>query len=180
MSVSSENFKIAMKEAGEILDCYDEINKNSNKQSPTPEALKRATLILILTAWETYIEDVAEEIFKNKFGVLLGSHAGGFVEKQFKQELNQLHNPNSQKVRKLFFDFLGVDITASWNWANYNSEQAKTVLNRWLKRRGEAVHRARTDSSCAHVVKRDELNKCIRFFNELVDVTDRTLFESSM
>lgn len=45
------------------------------------------------------------------------------------------------------------------------------------KKRGEAVHCAQTDITEAHIVKREEWNKCLRFFRELVSATDSILSE---
>ena len=49
------------------------------------------------------------------------------------------------------------------------------ALNKWLNRRGEAVHRAQIDMTKPDLVKRDEVDKCIRFFTELATITDKAL-----
>ncbi len=46
-------------------------------------------------------------------------------------------------------------------------------------RRGEAVHRAQIDITKPHIVKRDDLEKCIRFFSDLVQSTDNALSEET-
>ena len=174
MSASLENFKIAIRDAEELLRCFDEINKASS--DPAPEVLKRATLIMILTAWETYVEDVATEMFSNKFSVLNGCHIGNFLNEQFSMRLKIFNNPDSLKTKKIFMEFFGIDVTERWTWNNYNDpDQARSILNKWIKRRGEAVHRAQTDLTKPHIAKRDELEKCLRFFTELAEATDKAL-----
>lgn len=174
MSDSLKNFHQAIGDAEQLLGCYDSLNKSNNEKAP--EVLKRATLIVILTAWETYVEDVASELFANQFGVLKGSRVGNFLEEQFEQRLKVFNNPDSLKTKRLFVEFFGVDVTESWVWNNYaNADQVRTILNVWIKRRGEAVHKAQIDGTKPDIVKRDELVKCLRFFSELATATDKAL-----
>ncbi|MBJ7537464.1 HEPN domain-containing protein [Marinomonas transparens] len=174
MSVSLSNFKLAISDAKELAECYDLLN--AKPDALPPEALKRAALIMTLTAWETYVEDIATELFTNKFGVLQGCHIGNYLEREFTNRLKMFHNPDSQKTKLLFSDFFGIDVTESWVWGNYLEHKlAKKELDRWLKRRGEAVHRSQVDMTKPDLIKRKELDQCIRFISELVTITDKTL-----
>lgn len=177
MSDSLRNFNQAITDAEELMSCYDSINKSSSEVAP--EILKRATLIMALTAWETYVEDIATELFKNKFDSLKGCRIGRFMEDQFELRLKFFNNPDSQKTKNLFWDFFGVDVTEHWIWNNYQDpDQVRSILNKWIRRRGEAVHRAQTDVTKPDIIKRDELKKCLRFFSELAGVTDKTLMNA--
>ena len=179
MSKSIESFNLAITDAEELLRCYDQINKSSAQSEKPPEALKRASLILVLTAWETYVEDIATELFDLKFGVLKGCQIGNFMEQQFTTRLKMFHNPDSVKTKQIFLEFFGVDVTDSWVWNNYTtSKEVRTVLNEWISKRGNAVHRAQPDKQSTHIVKRNELDKCIFFFKNLVKVTDVALSQA--
>jgi len=75
-------------------------------------------------------------------------------------------------------DYLNVDVTEGWAWSNYDPERARKTLNSWIGKRGDAVHRSKPVSNgvpAAHLIKRDELEKVIRFIRELVTVTDNFL-----
>lgn len=179
MSSSLNNFQDAIQDAKELVKCFDAMNQS--KTDAAPEVLKRATVIMILTAWETYIEDVARELFNHKFGALSGCQVGTFMKKQFEYRLSTFHNPNSSKTKKLFEEIFGVDVTAHWTWNNYQDpDQVRSILNKWIKKRGEAVHRSQTDVTKPHIAKRDDLDKCIRFFTELVEVTDKVLMDTEV
>ena len=177
MSKAMESFNMAITDAEELLDCYDYINQdNHNTRNPPPESLKRAALILILTAWETYVEDIATELFNQKFGALKGCQIGNFMEQQFSTRLKMFHNPDSAKTKQIFLEFYGIDVTEMWVWSNYStSKEVKDILNQWIRKRGDAVHRACIDKQLNHIVKRNELDKCIFFFRNLVRVTDDAL-----
>ena len=60
MSASLNNFDVGIKDAEELLKHFDAIN--SNPPPDNAEVLKRAALVMAMTAWETYVEDrVVEE-----------------------------------------------------------------------------------------------------------------------
>ena len=89
--------------------------------------------------------------------------------------MKQFHNPNADKTKRIFHDYLGIDVTEGWSWANHDSEKAKSTLNAFVKKRGDAVHRSKPVSAgpaAAHLIKRDELEKVIRFIKELVKATE--------
>lgn len=175
MSIAFNNFELAINDVKDLLACYDSLNEG--EQPNAPEVLKRAALIMVLTAWETYVEDMATEMFNANFSVLKGCHAGDYIHEQFSTRLKMFHNPDSLKTKKLFMEFFGIDVTEKWEWNNYFPDQARKTLNKWIKRRGEAVHKAQIDLAKPHIVKRDELEKCIRFFGELAHITDKALTE---
>ena len=177
MSTALKNFELAIKDANDLLTCYDSLN--AGEQPNAPEVLKRAALIMVLTAWETYVEDLACEMLNSRFGILKGSHVGKFIQDQLTVRLKIFHNPDSQKTKKLFEEFFGIDVTEKWIWNNYAPNQVRTELNKWIKRRGEAVHRAQIDITKPHIVKRNDLEKCLRFFSDLVQSTDNALSEAT-
>ena len=89
--------------------------------------------------------------------------------------VKQFHNPTSDKTKRIFQEYLGLDVTEGWSWANFEPEKAKTTLNSWIGKRGDAVHRSKpinNGSPVAHLIKRDELEKVIRFIKDLVKATD--------
>ena len=83
MTNAYEIFKQSIIEAKDLLECF--ITLNSHSELTAPDALKKASLILALTAWETYVEDVITEIFNVKFSMVKGSMLGNFADKQLKE-----------------------------------------------------------------------------------------------
>lgn len=173
MSRALQAFEHGIKDAEELLAHFDAIN--ANPPPSNAEVLKRAGLVMALTAWETYVEDRLIEAMDKKLGVVAGSYVGNFIHKKMQTDLKQFHNPTSDKTKRLFHEYLEVDVTEGWSWANQDPEKAKATLNNWITKRGEAVHRSKPISngpSMSHLVKRDELEKAIRFVRELVKATD--------
>lgn len=173
MSRAYQSFEYSIKDAEELLAHFDAIN--TNPPPPNAEVLKRAGLVMALTAWETYVEDRLQEEMSKKLAVVAGSYVGDFMTKKLNQDLKQFHNPTSDKCKRIFQDYLGFDVTEGWNWANYEPEKARAALNAWIGKRGDAAHRSKPASNggaAPHLIKRDELEKVIRFVKDLVKATD--------
>ena len=175
-STSYQAFETAIADAERLLVLFDKLPQQEQQAN---EVLKRAALIMTLTAWETYIEAWLNERLCQKISILKGWFASACglikgIQKKLDQEIKRLNNPNSEKVRQLSLEFLQRDITESWVWNNYQPKTACTQLNSWLSKRGDAVHQGRNnaDPKVPHLVKRDEVEKAIKFFKELVKVTD--------
>ncbi len=109
--------------------------------------------------------------------IVNGSPIGEFVTRSLEEELKRFHNPNAEKTRKLFLDYLRIDVTTNWTLLNFSSADAKKRLDLLISKRGEVVHRSISSSGKAesHPVKRDDLAKAIGFLKELVKATDQAL-----
>ncbi len=170
-STSYQAFETAIADAERLLVLFDKLPQQERQPH---EVLKRAALIMTLTAWETYIEAWLKAQITQKLTALKGSFAGDYIHKKFTESINQLNNPNSHKVRQLSMEFLQSDITEHWFWNNLDKPAVCTQLNKYLALRGEVVHQGRSNAepNAPHLVKRDEVEKAIKFFKELVKVTD--------
>lgn len=177
MSKAKVTFDSAIKDAESLLEHFDAIN-----QQPPPdsaEVLKRAGLVMALTAWETYVEDRIREEVHVSLRVVHGSHVGKFVLARLEDELRRFHTPSADKTKKLFHDFLGIDVTTHWTWLHFDSAKAKKTLDELIVKRGDAVHRARQNSPSGppqpHLVKKEDLEKAVRFLRNLVEATEGAL-----
>lgn len=176
MSKALTSFESSIKDAEDLLAHFDAMPK------PPPanaEVLKRAGLVMALTAWETYVEDRVREELGRRLKVVNGSYVGKFVSARLEEELKRFHNPTAEKTKKLFHDFLEVDVVANWEWANCDSAKAKKTLDELISKRGDAVHRSKPlavgSPPAPHLIKREELDKAIRFLKCLVEATDKAL-----
>ena len=131
---------------------------------------------MAMAAWETYIKDRVREEFEVWLRAITGSPIGNFVQRRLDEDLKRFFNPNSEKTKHLFLNYFEVDITQGWVWDNYDATQAKKALNAIVSKRGDAAHQANTSGNPngdPHLVKRDDLEKAIRFLKGLVAATDK-------
>lgn len=177
-SQAYRDFQHCIKDAQDLLDHYDKLNAESSPP-PVAEVLKRTSLVMALTALETYIEDRMLEAAGRVVGV--DKDAGrlaNYYRKSLEQNLNQFHSPSVERIRKLFKTFLDLDVTEGWTWNNYSPERSRAELDKINLKRGRIAHRSNrpgADSSKRHAVTREDLKKHIRFVRDLVDATERFL-----
>lgn len=174
LSRAAATFEGAIEDAAVLLE--------SAQQQPQDKAdvFKRAGLVMAMTAWETYVEDRVLEAVQARLRVLNGSPIRSFVMGRLQDELKRFHNPTSEKTRRLFVDYLQLDVTGSWKWLNFDPQSACTRLDELISKRGDAVHRARPsgeNGTPAHLIKGEELEKSIRFLKGLVAATEKALAE---
>jgi hypothetical protein len=174
MSKARERFDVSIQDAEDLLGHFD---NQLRPLQPNAEVLKRAGLVMALTAWETYVEDLIVEVVMGGNPHADAGHAERFMQARLGEELKRFHNPASDKTRKLFVDYAGVDVTKQWKWSNYEPASAKKKLDELLGIRGDIVHRSKAPDdggpSKAHPVKREDLAKAIRFLKGLVDATEK-------
>ena len=174
MPSAKETFESSIRDAVDLLDHFNAIN--IQPPPPNAEVLKRAGLIMACTAWETYVEDRIQELVHLRLGESNESFQNKFVIRHLGLALKQFNNPNTEKTCKIFSDYLGIDVAASWEWNNYDSTRVKTELDTLIKKRGEAVHRSKPSNAASmapHLIRKEELEKSIRFLKMLVDATDK-------
>jgi hypothetical protein len=174
MSDAAIAFEQSIKDAEELLTRFDE--ENASPVGHNPETLKRAGLVMAMAAWETYVKDRISEEFDVWLKSVDGSPVGKFVRQRLNEDLKRFFNPNSEKTKRLFLDYFEVDITQGWVWHNYDSLQARKALDVIVAKRGDAAHKANKSTKSnaePHLVKRDELEKAIRFLKGLVVASDK-------
>jgi hypothetical protein len=178
-SQAKTTFDDAIRDAEDLLSHFNQLN--SHPPPPNIEVLKRAGLIMAFTAWETYVEDRAREALAARLAKEGDGPSTRFVEHRLDEELKRFHNPNSDKTRRLFFDYLEVDVTKSWNWNQYDVAKVKATLDDLIGKRGDAVHRSiprKGGPPTPHLVTKEELRRSINFLKALVEATEKALSSS--
>jgi hypothetical protein len=165
MSKAYAAFNIAIQDVDEIIEIYDLVNRDHPDKQP--EALKRSALIMALTVWETYVEDRFNELVDSYLMGVKGSPVYQYINDKVTNDLKSFHTPNSRNIKRLFEPLLGRDVTLDWSWENFDPERAREKLNEYISLRGDVVHRALCDKQGGHPVKKDELQKCVRFLRSL-------------
>lgn len=174
MPTAIETFESSIKDATELLDHFNAIN--AQPPPPNAEVLKRAGLIMACTAWETYVEDRIQEVVHQRLGQSNDSFQNRFMLRHLQIVVKQFNNPNTEKTCRLFKEFADIDVSASWLWNNYDRDRAVKELDALIKKRGDAVHRSKAPSSgipSPHLIRKEELEKAIRFLKSLVEATDK-------
>jgi RiboL-PSP-HEPN len=169
-------FTQAIKDAENLLAHFNILN--TLPPPPDIEVLKRAGLIMAMTAWETYVEDRVNEAVATRLAAVTDNTISEFIRNRLDEEIKRLHNPNAEKTLQLFRDYAGVDLANSWAWNNFGPQLVRDRLNDYLKLRGDIVHRARVVEAGpprAQPVTKEGLQKAITFLKNLVAATEAAL-----
>jgi hypothetical protein len=175
MTRAADAFNRSIQDAEDLLHRFDSENATQSAHQ-NGEVLKRAGVVMALASWETYVKDRIGDELSLWLNAVEGSPIGNFVRRRMEEDLKRFFNPNSERTRRIFLDYFAIDITREWAWDNYDSATAKQALDTLVAKRGDAAHQANTaDHASAepHKVKRDELEKGIRFLKGLVIATDK-------
>jgi len=178
MSKAGDTFERAIKDAECLLDLFNKVHPAGGHPPPEAEVLKRAGLIMAMTAWETYVEDRLDEALEVRLESLNDSKIASLIRKKLADEITRLHNPNSERTLQLFGEYAGVDLREKWKWTGVEPDDARKRLNAYLKLRGDIVHRARSVSegpTPAHAITKEELKKAFGFLRRLVQETEKSI-----
>src|SRR5688500_3538729 len=105
MSKASETFAQSILDAENLLKHFDVLN--TKPPPPELEVLKRAGLIMAMTAWETYVEDRVQEAAAERLRTLADHSIAAFVQSKLDEEIKRLHNPTADKTIQMFRDYAG-------------------------------------------------------------------------
>ena len=176
MSRASDTFEQSILDAENLLKHFNTLN--TKPPPPELEVLKRAGLVMAMTAWETYVEDRLQEAAAERLRGLADSSIAAFVQSKLDDEIKRLHNPTAAKTLQLFRDYAGVALADKWCWNMYDEKLVRDRLDQYIKLRGDVVHRSRIVTPgppTAHPVTKQELERVIRFLKSLVDATESAL-----
>jgi hypothetical protein len=173
-SKARSDFDQSIKDAEELLAHYDRATKGKMPAPEDTEVLKRAGLILAITAWETYVEDRVREALNEKLRPLSDASISAIITRKFEEEVKRFNNPDAPKTRKLFSDYLGIDPTEKWKCSASPTETSKR-LDKWVQRRCDAAHRSKRvlGAPTPHLVSRPDLLSLIGFLKKLVEETEK-------
>jgi hypothetical protein len=176
MSNASDTFAQSILDADNLLKHFERLSPGLPPQDL--EVLKRAGLIMAMTAWETYVEDRILEAAEKRLSALDDKSIASFMRSKLDEEIKRLHNPTSAKTIELFRDYAGADLKVKWAWNGMDEKAVRDRLDKYIKIRGEAVHRSRQVSAAqpqAHLVNKEALAKAIGFLKQLVKTTETAL-----
>ena len=112
MSEAKKNFEVAIQDAENLLRHFDTLN--SQPPPPENEVLKRAGLIMAMTAWETYVEDRLQEATDTRLAKVRDKSVAEFVRKKLKEEICRLNNPDYARTVNLFAELPAYTLRSTW------------------------------------------------------------------
>jgi len=130
-----------LKDAEELDDAHTRLRTGNPGRQFGLASLNRAAVVLCVSAWESYIEELIREsllVMRPTTGAM-GVWSTHFAS--MSGHLGRFNTPNAENVRTLLHDALGLqDVRNSWAWRNCTSQQAIQRLGAAMRQRHEIAH----------------------------------------
>lgn len=132
-------------------------------------ALNRAAVVMCLSAWEAYIEELVRESLQalRPAGPALG--VWPIHNAWIRGQLGRFNTPSADNVRSILSDAIGLpDVRPSWYWSNCTAARAEQRLAYALRIRHEVAHGVNQRPA----VDNQYSSQLPGFFRRLGDCTD--------
>jgi len=127
--VSSNAFltrlETVLADADELNDAHASLRTGTAGRQYGLGALNRAVVVMCVSAWEAYIEEVMKECLSLLRPPTQPLGVWPALKASARTQIGRSNNPNAQNTRNLVPDCLGLDdITTSWAWQGTAPERA--------------------------------------------------------
>ena len=104
-------------------------------------ALNRAVVVVCVSAWEAYIEELLREAVEALRPTAPPMGTWPALNATVRGAIGRFNTPNTDQVRILISDALGLqDVQNSWAWVNCAPAQSRTRLQQAMDYRHEIAH----------------------------------------
>lgn len=175
-SQAAPRFEQAIQEAENLLLCFDRLNLQS--AGTELEVLKRAGLLMAMTAWQNYVEDRLQEAVNARWAEAADDGLARFVQSGLDEAIGYPQAPSAEKTLQMFRELARRDLLPHWHWDGVDAQAAGEKLNGYLVLQGNVQRRRPVHvegPARAHPVARDDLQGALHFLRALVEATERAL-----
>ncbi len=161
-----------LEDAENLNEAYDRLK--TGKPGPQSELvpLNRAAVVICVSAWEAYIEELIRESVVAMRPAAPPLGAWSVHNAWILGQLGRFNNPNMENVRTLISDAIGLqDVQQSWVWQNCTSAQAIQRLTHAMRLRHQIAHGVNPRPA----VNNDYSSQLPGFFRRLGRATDRAV-----
>jgi len=104
-------------------------------------ALNRSAVVMCLSAWEAYVEELAKETIALIRPAGHGISTWQSLNMNVRAQIGRFNTPNAQNVRLLFSDCIGLpNVTAQWQWHRNPPDRAQARLEEAIGFRHQIAH----------------------------------------
>lgn len=160
-------------DAQEIEDAHRQLRTGQPGRQWRLGALNRAAVVMCLSAWEAYVEELLLEAVTHlqppgPANVSLWQS----INADARAKVGRFNTPNVENVRRLFADTIGLpDVTVGWSWQNTTPAQAIQRLTAAISLRHQVAH----GTNPRPTVQNQYSRQLPGFFRSLSLNTDRTV-----
>ncbi len=168
----SGRFIPLLRDAEELNDAYTQLQAVPATRHFATEALNRAVVIVCLSAWEAYVEELVRESLQALHAPVPHPGLVRALDALLGDDLDRFNTPSAGNVQSLLRQTIGVaDIRRSWYWPGMTIAKAGSDLGQALSLRHRIAHGAHPRP----VVHNHYTSQLPDFFRRLGRKTDATV-----
>ena len=133
---------VLLRDATELHDAHVELRTGQVGRQWGLGALNRAVVVLCVSAWESYVEEIVRESLES-FRPIAPAPLSTWqaLNASARSQIGRFNTPNPDNVRMLISDAIGLqDVTPFWNWRNCTPSHARNLLSQALTYRHQIAH----------------------------------------
>jgi hypothetical protein len=128
-------------DAKEIDDAHQGLRTGQVGRQWRLGALNRGAVVMCLSAWEAYIEEITKEAIECFRPPAPHQSLWQSINADARSQIGRFNTPNVENTRKLIADTIGLqDVTVHWYWANCSVPQARDRLTEAITFRHQIAH----------------------------------------
>lgn len=140
-SIAYREFLTLLDDAAELEDAHRELRTGQPGRQWRLGSLNRAAVVMCLSAWEAYIEEIVKESIDLIRPAAPHQTLWQSLNADARAQVGRFNNPNVENVRRLIADTLGLqDVSANWAWQNTTARQARDRLAEAIAIRHQVAH----------------------------------------
>lgn len=156
-------------DAEELKNAHSALRTGSPGRQYGLAAINRASVILCVSAWEAYVEELVRESLTALRPAVPPLGVWPAHNASVRSQLGRFHTPNADQVRVLISDAIGLsDVHLSWSWRNCTPSQAVQRLTVAMDLRHRIAHGVNPRPVVHHVYA----SQLPDFFRRLARCTD--------
>lgn len=132
-----------LQDAEDLNMAYRKLKGVASLQRFATAAISRAVVVVCISAWEAYIEEVVRESLQALHDPMPHSGLAQALDELLRADLDRFNTPTAGNVRLLLRQTVGVrDIRRSWYWPGMTIVQTSSELGQALAFRHQIAHGA--------------------------------------
>lgn len=130
-----------LEDADNLVTAYRALRSTSRSRGHELIALNRATVVVCVSAWEAYIEELVRESLEAMRPSAPPMGIWPSLNAAARAAIGRFNTPNTDQVRVLISDSIGLpDIPTSWTWPNCSPAQSRARLQEAMDLRHAVAH----------------------------------------
>ncbi len=137
----SSHLRDLLGDTEELKDAHSQLKTGNPGRQYGLGALNRAVIVLSVSAWESYLEQLIREALLACRPQAPPTGLWSALNEFCIVQVKRFHTPNANNVKELFLNTLGLaDIRSAWVWRNLTQQQAIAKLDDALQFRLMIAH----------------------------------------